>query len=179
MKELLYLIGYRGTGKTTVGQLLAERIGWNFADADVVLERTAGKSIKEIFATEGEASFRDRESANLRTLAQRTHCVIATGGGIIGREENRRVLRETGFVVWLTAPSALIASRIADDPTTAERRPNLTVGGTVEIEELLRQREPLYRACADLEIDTDGRSPEMLVERILSQWNPSSASHSG
>ena len=176
MKRLLYLIGYRGTGKTTVGRLLAERIGWTFLDADVVLEAAAGQSIKEIFAAEGEAGFRDREAQNLRELSTRSQCIVATGGGIIVRDGNRRVLKDTGFVVWLTASVDVIATRVAADPSTGERRPNLTVGGTVEIAELLKQRESLYRDCADLEIDTNGRSPEFVVERILMQWNPTNYS---
>jgi shikimate kinase len=176
VKPLLYLIGYRGTGKTTVGQVLAERVGWTFLDADVVLEATAGKSIKEIFAAEGEVGFRDREAQNLRELSVRSQSIVATGGGIILREENRRVLKETGFVAWLTAPVDEIAARMAADPSTGDRRPNLTVGGTIEIAELLKQRESLYRDCADLEIDTNGRSPEFVVERILMQWNPTNYS---
>jgi shikimate kinase len=176
VNQPLYLIGYRGTGKTTVGRLLAERVGWKFIDADVVLESVAGKSIKDIFAAEGEAGFRDREGQNLRELSARTQCIIATGGGIVLRDENSRILNDTGFVVWLTAPVEEIAVRIAADPSTSDRRPNLTVGGAVEIADLLEQREPLYRACADLEIDTSGRSPEFVVERILTQWNPANSS---
>ena len=179
MKSLLYLIGYRGAGKTTVGRLLAKRVGWDFIDADVVLEREAGRSIKEIFAQEGEAGFRDRETENLRKLARQADCVIATGGGIVLRTENRQQMKDTGYIVWLTAPVETIAARIDADPSTTDRRPNLTIGGTEEIEELLRKREPLYRACADLEIDTLNRSPEIVVERILTQWNPSLANPSG
>lgn len=176
MKHLLYLIGYRGTGKTTVGRLLAERTGWRFLDADVELEKTAERSIKEIFAAEGEAGFRDREVENLRRLAQQKQVVVATGGGIVLRAENRKLLKETGFVVWLTAPVEEIAVRIAADPTTGDRRPNLLAGGNAEIEELLRKRQPLYLDCADLEIDTTGRSPEYVVERILTLWNPFNSS---
>jgi shikimate kinase len=176
VNQLVYLIGYRGTGKTTVGRLLADQIVWKFIDADIVLEAVAGKSIKEIFAVEGEAGFRDREAQNLRELSAQSQSIIATGGGIVLRDDNRLLLKETGFVVWLTAPIDAIAARIAADPSTGARRPNLTVGGTVEIAELLKQREPLYRVCADLEIDTAGRSPEFVVERILTQWNPSNSS---
>ena len=172
-KSLLYLIGYRGTGKTTVGRLVAASVGWEFVDADVVLEQNAGQTIKQIFDAEGETAFRDRETANLRTLSQRTNSVIATGGGIILREENRALLSRTGFIVWLKASVAELGKRIAADPVTSERRPNLTVGGAVEIEELVRQREPIYRSCADLEIDTDRRSPEIVAQSILMQWNPS------
>ena len=170
MKPLLYLIGYRGTGKTTVGQLLAHRLGWDFVDADVHLEAKRGKTIKEIFASDGEASFRDSESATLRELSARARCVIATGGGIVLREKNAALLRTSGFVVWLTADASTLAQRIQADPTTTARRPNLSMGGMAEIEELLRVREPFYRECADLEIDASGTSPESIVETILKGW---------
>ncbi len=179
MKPLLFLIGYRGTGKTTVGELLALRIGWNFVDADVHLEAKFGKSIKEIFVDEGEASFRDKETLVLRELCKKERCIVGTGGGVILRDENRAQLRESGYAVWLKASIPTIAARIQSDPTTARRRPNLAVGGNAEIEEMLRFREPLYRTCADLEIDTEGQSPESIVETILNAWNSSGSMSSG
>ena len=148
MSNLLYLIGYRGTGKTTIGPILAARLGWDFVDADAYLEAKCGRTIKEIFSDEGEKGFREQESQNLRKLARRERSVIATGGGIVLSEENRKVLKETGFVVWLSADVATITARIRADPTTSTRRPNLTTGGIAEIESLLRAREPLYRMCA-------------------------------
>ena len=84
-----------------------------------------------------------------------------------------------GFTIWLTAAVPTIAARIQADPTTAARRPNLAAGGVQEIEELLRAREPLYRACADLEIDTEGRSPEQIVEAILTAWTSTGSKSSG
>jgi shikimate kinase len=170
MKRLIYLIGYRGTGKTTVGRLLAERLCWDFVDADIHLEEQSGQTIKEMFAAEGEAGFRARESRNLRDLAGWEQTVIATGGGIILNELNRQLLRQTGCVVWLTASPRSLGERIAADPATSARRPNLSVGGLAEIEQLLRIREPLYRAVADFEIDTEGQSPDALAEAILKKW---------
>lgn len=178
MKPLLFLIGYRGTGKTTVGNLLAQRSGWQFIDADVHLEATHGRTIKQIFADEGEAGFRDKETKNLQELTSGANRVIATGGGIILKDENRRLLREHGFTVWLTAGVDTIAQRIADDPTTVERRPNLTTGGLAEIQELLRIREPIYRQSADLVVDTEGQSPDSIAETILNAWIPSRGSGS-
>ncbi len=171
MKPLLFLIGYRGAGKTTVGRLLAARVGWDFIDADALLESQCGKTIKEIFASEGEPAFRDKESQILGELCRRQRHVVSTGGGIILREENRRRLGESGYVIWLKASIAGIAARIEADPTTAARRPNLSGGGVAEIEEQLRIREPYYRGCADLEIDTEGQSPEAIVEAILNACN--------
>jgi shikimate kinase len=169
--ERIVLVGYRCTGKTTVARLLAERLGWDWVDADSVLEARAGRSIREVFATEGEAAFRAHESAGLVELCQRRRHVIATGGGIVLTAENRQRLRQAGWVIWLTADAATLWQRLQQDATTAERRPNLTVGGLVEIEELLHRREPLYRACADVQIDTAGRSPEQVAELILAAWS--------
>jgi shikimate kinase len=172
----IYLIGYRGTGKSTVGPLVAARLGWSFVDADDLLERRAGRTIQEIFATEGETGFRDCEQAILNELATREKHVIATGGGVILRHANRERLRASGLVAWLTASPATIWQRLQTDPTTASRRPALTKGGVTEIEELLRQREPLYRETAICEIDTEARSPEALATAILAAWETNSGS---
>jgi shikimate kinase len=167
---VIFLTGSRGTGKSTVARLLAERLGWDWVDADAVIEARAGRSIREIFAAEGEAGFRARETAELAELCQRRRHVIATGGGIVLAEENRRRIRQAGWVVWLTADPETLWRRIQQDATTADRRPNLTVGGLSEVEELLRRREPLYRECADLQVDTARRSPEEVAELILAAW---------
>ncbi|MCI0458778.1 MAG: shikimate kinase AroL [Gemmataceae bacterium] len=172
--SLVFLVGYRATGKTTVARLLAERLGWNWVDADEELERRAGCTIREVFAAEGETGFRDREEAVLAEVCGRERLVVATGGGVVLREANRQRMRAGGRVVWLTADSATIWARLQTDPTTAERRPALTVGGLAEIEELLRQREPLYRACADVVVDTARRSPEDVVNAILQALEASS-----
>jgi shikimate kinase len=172
----IYLIGYRGTGKSTVGALVAARLGWSFVDADEVLERRAGRSIQEIFAAEGETGFRDREQAILNELANLEKHVIATGGGVILRPANRERLRASGLVVWLTASPATICQRLEADPITASRRPALSQGGLAEIQELLQQREPLYRKTAICEIDTEARSPEALADAILAAWETDSGS---
>ena len=175
--QLLILIGYRGTGKTTVGRLLATQLGWNFADADDLIETTAGRSIADIFATEGEAGFRDREAAAIRELCKRQRLVLATGGGVVLRPANRDLLRSAGFVVWLTASPETCWSRLQSDPTTSIRRPNLTAtGGLEEIRGLLAFREPLYRELAHFVIGTDSPSPEAVATAILTEWNGGSTS---
>jgi len=164
----LTLIGYRATGKTTLARLLAERLGWDWVDADVEIERRAGKSIARIFAEDGEAAFRALEVAITADLCRRERLVLAAGGGAPLREENRRAMKAAGPVVWLRALPETIHQRMAADATTAVRRPNLTAGGGLaEIVELLRRREPIYQEAADVEIDTEGRSPEQLVAEIV------------
>jgi shikimate kinase len=166
----LYLIGYRGSGKSSVGATVAARLGWPFLDADTTLEADAGRSIRDIFATEGEGGFRDRESATVRKLSAGKPAVIATGGGVILRAENCELLRASGFVVWLKAPAELLWDRISIDPTTAARRPNLAGGGLDEVRALLAVREPLYAATAHAVVDAT-RSPEEVACDILDAWN--------
>ena len=170
----VFLIGYRCTGKTTVAKILADKIGWSWCDADPILEERAGKTIRQIFAEEGEAGFRDRETQTLRELAKRERCIIATGGGVILRPENREILR-TGEVIWLDAEPAVLWKRMQEDATTAERRPNLSQGGLAEVEELLRVRTPLYRECAHTLVPTDSLTPDQVAEIVyqLVLSNPS------
>lgn len=167
----LVLIGYRGTGKTTVARELARRLGWDWVDADVEVELRAGKSIAAIFADDGEPRFRDLEAAVIAELAQRPRTVVAAGGGVVLRPENRAVLAEAREgVVWLRASVATLVARIAADATTAARRPALTAAGSVaEVGPLLAEREPLYQAVATVAIETDDRSPQAIVEDLLAQ----------
>ena len=163
----LALIGYRATGKTTVAQQLALLLGYDWVDADVEVELAAGKSIASIFAEDGESAFRQRESQVLQELCSCERSVIALGGGAVLAEANREVLHQCGAVVWLKASVETIEQRLAGDSTTAQRRPNLTNhGGRTEIEALLAQREPIYRACATLEVDTEGRTPVEIAQQI-------------
>jgi shikimate kinase len=166
----LVLIGYRGTGKSTVARHLALALGWEWIDADVEVELAAGKSIAAIFTDDGEVRFRELESAVIADLARRDSIVLAAGGGAVLRPENCLALRSTGRVVWLTARPETIVERLASDPTTRERRPNLTTaGGEAEIRSLLESRRPLYAAAADLTVETDGRTPGEIAQEILSR----------
>lgn len=169
----IVLIGYRGTGKTTVAGHLARRLGWDWIDTDNEIESRAGKSIAEIFASVGEAAFRDLEQRVVQDLATRDRVVLAVGGGAVLREANRAALKAGGTLVWLTASRETIESRLSADATTAHRRPNLTpAGGAGEIDRILREREPIYRECADLVIDTDDETPAEIAAKILSQLPP-------
>jgi len=164
----LVLIGYRATGKTTLAALLAARLEWDWVDADVEIERRAGKSIARIFAEDGEPAFRDLEARVIADLSGRRRLVLAAGGGAPLRPESRRAMRRSGKVVWLKASSETIRARMYGDQTTAARRPNLTEKGPLdEIVHLLGVREPIYRETADLEIDTESRTPGQLADEIL------------
>ncbi|HYV39822.1 MAG TPA: shikimate kinase [Gemmataceae bacterium] len=163
----IFLIGLRGTGKSSVARLLAERLGWNWRDADADLEQQQGRSIREIFAHDGETAFRDIEAAIFADLCNLPRHVVATGGGIILRADNRQRLKDSGKVVWLTADAGTLWQRLQVDPDTKHRRPDLTVGGLAEIEGLLQVREPLYAECAHFVVDTVGRCPEDVAKAIL------------
>tara|TARA_R110002072_G_scaffold302710_2_gene487823 strand:- start:451158 stop:451772 length:615 start_codon:yes stop_codon:yes gene_type:complete len=157
---ILTLIGYRATGKSTLAKPLAERLGWSWVDADVELERRAGRTIRQIFDTDGESEFRRLERETLVDLLSQERLVIAAGGGAVLNPDTRQDFRNAGPVVWLKASVDTIERRLYGDETTAERRPNLTsAGGRDEIERLLSQREPIYSDTATLTIQTDEPFP--------------------
>jgi shikimate kinase len=187
------LIGYRGTGKSTVAALLGDRLGCGWCDADLVLEHQVGCSIAALVRSRGESAFRDAETTVLAELLDRFPGVVATGGGAVLRVENRALLRGVGRpVVWLTAPAEVIRRRLAADPTTADRRPALaasTTGGLVghgdplaEVDAALVQREPLYRECADFQVDTAAASSIAVADQVVAWlgrgWTPSVGSMS-
>jgi shikimate kinase len=163
---MIFLIGYRGTGKTTVARVLAQRLGWKWSDADSELEVQEGRRISDIFARDGESVFRDMEARVLAELCKLSRHVIATGGGVILRETNRERMRQSGRVVWLKSDLETIWMRLKADALAGRKRPALTTGGREEVEQLLRTREPLYRACADLVVETGDRAPEAIAEEI-------------
>lgn len=166
----IFLIGYRGSGKSAVAPELASKLGYDWVDADDEIDHLAGKSIAAIFAEEGEAAFRDLECRVVTDLASRRRTVIALGGGAVLREENRLAIRSAGPVVWLTAAVDTIVQRLAADAATSERRPNLTaVGGRAEVVAVLAARTPLYRACATFVVDTEGKSIPRIVDEIVAQ----------
>ena len=167
---LLTLIGYRATGKTTLARLLAERLGWDWIDADVEIERRAGKSIARIFAEQGEPAFRDLEAQVIADLCRRDRLVLAAGGGAPLRPESRRAMREAGKVVWLTARPETILARMSGDTTTTTRRPDLTDKGPLEeIIHLLEVRTPIYQESAHLVVDTEGKTPAELADEIVAR----------
>lgn len=148
MRKPVLLIGMMGCGKSTVGRLLAERMRLPLIDLDEEIARAAGKTIPEIFAQEGEAGFRARETAALERALAREDGVIATGGGIVTRAENIRMMREKGVVVWLCRP---LEDMIAD--VRQDTRPNLAGDKAERMRTLYGQRERLYAAAAHLSFD--------------------------
>jgi shikimate kinase len=165
----IILTGYRATGKSAVGRLLAARLGsaFLFLDMDRLIEQRQGCTIKELVAARGWPHFREAERRLLDELAGRRGLVIATGGGAILHRQAWAALRTSGLVVWLTADRETICRRLAADAATEGQRPSLT-GGNIEEEVagVLAEREPLYRQGSDLAIDTTSRSPEAIVREI-------------
>ena len=165
----IILIGYRGTGKTTVARLLAQRLGCGWVDADDEIERRAGTTITEIFKTQGEDAFRRLEVDVVAEIMQREPGVVSLGGGAVLREENRRAIPQRSIVFWLRARPATIQQRLHLDPATSDRRPALTSsGGLDEIHQVLQQRASIYESCADYTVDTDDKTPEQVVGEISS-----------
>lgn len=155
------LVGFMGTGKTTIGKAVAERMGWVFADTDHMVEALAGKSIKEIFAAEGEEVFRQLETEALRELLSGTGQVIATGGGAVLKEENRRLMLEGGLVAALRAEEASITARVRGD----QGRPLLQGDLEERVRTLMEARRFAYD-FAPLQLDTDVLTIEAAAEQI-------------
>lgn len=159
-----------GAGKSTVGRHLARALQKTFIDSDKVIEERTGASISLIFEIEGEAGFREREAQVIDELTGRKDMVVATGGGAVIREDNRRNLRERGLVVYLRAPLDLLVERTSRDhnrPLLANTDPRQRLAT------LIKEREPLYRETADLIIETGNRTVRQVVSMIRQQCTPS------
>ncbi|MDD5579964.1 MAG: shikimate kinase AroK [Methylobacter sp.] len=165
--ENIYLIGLMGAGKTTIGRQLARALSVPFYDSDKAIEESTGVDIPTIFEFEGEEGFRDREQKMIQQLTQMKGIVLATGGGAILREENRKLLKESGFIVYLQCSVARILERTRRDT----QRPLLKTANPRErIETLFAQREPLYLSCADYKIDTGIMQNKAVVSHILEEY---------
>lgn len=153
-----------GAGKSTIGRILADLLHLPFKDSDHLIEGRTGADIPWIFDVEGEEGFRDRETAMLNELLQQQKAVIATGGGVVMREENRLMLKSNGNVVYLTADVDQLVARTEKD----KNRPLLQVENRGEkIRELFKQRDPLYRDVATWIVKTDKRNPKLVAEQIV------------
>ena len=170
---LIFLVGPRACGKTTIGRLLAQRLALPFIDTDHYLLEQAGRTVAEIVEAEGWPGFRKRESDALRavTAIHPQGAVIATGGGMVLAEANRRFMREHGIVLYLCAPASVLAPRLEARPNTAQR-PSLTGKSiTEEVADVLLIRDPLYRETATGVLDAT-LPPDRLMEQALAVLNP-------
>lgn len=166
---LVGLIGYRGSGKSTVGAALAEKLSLACIDIDRLIVERAGKSIREIFEQEGEGAFRDLETRAVREISEKQDAVIAFGGGALDREENRLAISAAGAaLVYLNCEPAELLRRIAADPRTAAARPHLTplAGSLEEIQTVLDRREPIWRSMARHELNVTRMAPADAAEMI-------------
>lgn len=159
----IVLVGFMGTGKTTVGKLLATQLNWSYVDTDEVIEQKTGMDISTIFKQQGEPFFRDIESEVIREIMLKSQQVISTGGGIVMREQNITAIKSNGIMVCLTATPDAIIERTKSDT----KRPLLQVDNPKKrIQELLSKRVPYYTQ-ADITLDTSQVSPEEIVTQIL------------
>lgn len=166
---VITLIGYRGCGKSSVAPRLARRLEWNWLDSDAEIERRSGRSITEIFASDGESEFRRLESLVLDDALSQTNLVLASGGGAVLSEHNRNRMRAAGPVVWLHVSVPTLVERLSRSHA-AERRPSLT-GRPIaeEVADVLAMREPLYRQCATIIVNADSSRPEDTARYIARQ----------
>jgi len=156
----VFLVGFMGVGKTTVGQLLARRLGWSFVDLDREIEGREGQSVREIFRSKGEACFRAAEAACLRSVSGPPRRVVSLGGGAYLDPSNRALVDSCGLSVYLEAPLEVLLGRIDDDGS----RP--LFGSRGQVERLFRERQPTYR-MAQRTVETADRAPEDIVDRVV------------
>ena len=168
----IVLIGFRGTGKSTVGRLLAKRLERVFIDSDKYIEDSTGKTIKSIFEEDGEEGFRQIEADTITELSKADNKVISAGGGVVLREGNVNNLKDNGFLILLEATPEIIHNRIAQDKNTTQQRPSLTDKKPLdEIKHLIEQREHAYKNAADYTINTSSVSCEDIVNEIITIAN--------
>jgi shikimate kinase len=166
----VFLIGPMGAGKSTIGRLLAKELKYPFKDSDREIEARTGADIPWIFDVEGEEGFREREEAMIAELALEQGIVLATGGGVVMREANRRALSAAGLVVYLRTSIEQQLQRTAKD----RQRPLLRTQDPERVlRDLMAKRDPLYREIADLIVDTDQRGPKVVVNAILERLQQS------
>jgi shikimate kinase len=171
----LVLIGFMGSGKSSIGRLVAQKLGFQFVDTDALVVERSGSEIAAIFARDGEEHFRELETAALESLVPRNRCVMATGGGIILQEKNRALLRELGLVVWLTASEDVIFDRVSRN----SKRPLLQTANPREtVAKLFAARRAFYEEAAQFTLDTSTLSHAEAAEAVIAEarrtfsWQP-------
>jgi shikimate kinase len=160
----ILLVGMMGVGKTTTGQLVAERLGWDYRDSDADVESTTGLTVPELFARDGEPAFRQAEAQVLATsCAQEKPSVVSVAGGAVLSAENRKLICDSGTVIWLRARSEKLADRVGD----GAGRPLLGGDPGAALVRLAAERAPFYAEVADAVIDVDDLSPDEVADRVL------------
>lgn len=163
----IIIIGYRATGKTTVGLLLSKKLNIPFVDTDHLIEQAAGMTIKKLIGREGWPSFRQKEKETIASLGEKNLCVVATGGGAVLAEENRNFLKKMGVLVCLKASLSDIIERLKCDAQTEGTRPQFTSQDlAAETIAVLSERMPLYESVADIIINTEGKSVVRVADEI-------------
>ena len=161
------LIGYRATGKSTVGRILSAKLKITFWDADSLVEKSMAMPVKEIVALHGWDFFRAKEKETIKTLTQKGACVIATGGGVVLAQENVNMLKQAGLIIWINAPLQDIVDRLKKDARNGAIRPQFTSGNIIqETIDIMRQRLPLYESATDYTVDTLNKNAEEVAEEI-------------
>jgi shikimate kinase len=164
MVDRIILVGMMGAGKTTVGSRLAERLGWAYLDSDAQVTAATGRTVPELFAEQGEAAFRDAESRVLvAALTGDEPVVVSAAGGVVLSPANRRLLAESGIVVWMRADPSVLARRVG----TGAGRPLLDADPPAVLSGLDRQRRELYASVARVTVDVDDLTPAQVVDRVL------------
>jgi len=164
----LILIGYRGSGKSTVGSRLAARLKMRFVDIDDLIEERQGVPISDIVKSHGWGHFRKLERSTIEDISKEDHLIIAPGGGAVLDTDNVEALRKNGFIIWLKADKQTLLKRMNHDPGTNTRRPTLTGKGTSdELKEVMSLREPIYERVSEIQIDTSTLDVETVVEGVL------------
>ena len=173
----LYLIGYRGSGKSTVGRALAKRLSRPHLDSDDLVESESGLTIKDIFATKGEAWFRDLEAKIISSITSTEFpTIVSLGGGAVLRESTQSILKATGKCIWLSASAEYLFQRIQSDSATQSRRPNLSQsGGFAEIVDILSKRTPVYEKLSDLTVAVEDKTPDEICDEIADCVNSANA----
>jgi shikimate kinase len=166
LRQNIVLIGFMGSGKSSIGRLIAGRLGFQFVDTDALVVERAGREIADIFKYDGEEYFRDLETAALESLAYRERCVIATGGGVVLRERNRELLRELGLVVLLTASEDVIFERVSRN----SKRPLLQTANPREtVSAMLAARQSAYAAAAQWTLDNSTLSHAAAADAVIAE----------
>ncbi|MDD5343743.1 MAG: shikimate kinase [Smithella sp.] len=161
------LIGYRATGKSTVGKILSTKLKIAFCDTDLLVEKKMAMPIRDIVALHGWDFFRLKEKETIKTLTKKKAAIIATGGGVVLDRENVNLLKQTGVIIWLNAPVQDIIDRLNKDAQSKAIRPQFTTGNIAEeTAEVMKQRLPLYEGAADYIVDTRGKKAVQVAEEI-------------